>query len=69
MKIEINLPDNITLEDIAGARGAIIEASRGYVDWEKLYNKQDNSDNSISTPDRILLAIVHQLDKLFLFLW
>lgn len=56
--IQIQLPDDITLGDIASAKGAIIEASGNYVDWAKLYNKEGDA---ISAPGRILLAIAHQL--------
>ncbi len=64
MDITITLPENITLGDITAAKGAIIEASTGYVDWELLYEQTAHNERAISAPGRLLLAIVHQLDGL-----
>jgi hypothetical protein len=63
MDITIKLPEDVTLGDITSARGAIIEASTSYVDWEKLYDRDDERE-SISAPGRVLLAVAHQLGKL-----
>jgi hypothetical protein len=66
--ITIELPDGLTMGDITSARGAIIEASTNYVDWEKLYNNNDPerhhvTSDPISAPGMLLLAVAHQLGK------
>ena len=64
MRYIIDLPDNITLGDITAAKGAIIEASTGYIDWDRLSDEpRGESDHAISAPGRILLAVAHQLGK------
>ena len=64
--ITIELPPGLTLGDITSARGAIIEASTCYVDWEMLYSHDgthDDTDLAVSSPGRLLLAVAHQLGK------
>lgn len=62
-KIVIELPEDATLGDITAARGAIVEASTGYVDWAELYGREHPRLSAIGAPGRILLAVVHQLDN------
>jgi hypothetical protein len=64
MDITITLPEGCTMGDIASARGAIIEASTNYVDWEQLYGGDPSDDAAISAPGKLLLAVAHQLGKM-----
>jgi hypothetical protein len=59
MKLVVDLPEGVTLGDITAAKGAVVEASTGYVDWEELY--EGDARKAISGPGKVLLAIVHQL--------
>ena len=61
--ITIEQPPGLTLGDITSARGAIIEASTSYVDWEQLYGGDPEGPTAISAPGKLLLAVAHQLGK------
>jgi hypothetical protein len=62
--VTIELPPGLTLGDITSARGAIIEASTNYVDWEKLYMGDDATKAvAIGAPGKLLIAVAHQLGK------
>lgn len=61
VKIEIDLPDGVTIGDIREAQGAIMNASTDFVDWSEIY-ESESSRNAISAPGRILLDIARQLE-------
>lgn len=58
MIITIDIPDDATSDDLKAASGAIIEASTSWVDWEIL---NEDGDNAIGAPGRILLAVARGL--------
>jgi hypothetical protein len=60
MKIEIELPEGVSMGDLTAAGGAVLKASAAFVDWDDLYN---GTGQAISSEGRILIAIATQLTK------
>jgi hypothetical protein len=58
--IQIEIPTNVTIGAMNEAAGALIAASAGFIDWERLHA---GDPEAISPAGHVLLAIAHQLSR------
>lgn len=60
MKVEIEIPDNVTVGDLITVRGAIFDAAATFVDWEVLFSR---GVGAISPAGLLLLRLAAELKR------
>lgn len=60
MKLEIDIPDGVTIGDLTTVAGAMLKASTEFVDWDAM---AEGETQSIGMPGRVLLAMATRLEK------